>query len=435
MEEKNMKHLECTLSDTDIFTPAFVQTDIEHGTYEDVFPLSKLDDNGPIEFLMENATQKFLDLVNTYLSISCKVVKGDGTDLAATDKVTLINYPIASLFSQVDINLGGTVISSSANTYAYRAFLETLINHGKEAKGTQLTMGLYSKDTAGHMDETDPDKDNVGLQTRYAYTSESKVVELSGRIHSDIFNQGRVILNGLSVKIVFHRNKESFLFMADGATPHYKIKILNMVLSARKVQLTAHKFAEIQQRLEKVPASYPINRVVVKTHSLSAGLTSFNWDNAILGKLPNRIFIAMSDNESHTGSYKKNPFNFKHFDLSSIAVYVNGESLPAGPMKLNFASNQYLQAYRSIFTTSGKINRDEGFNINRGEYPKGYTLLGFDLSPALCHGGHQEVQSEGTLRISTEFSVALPNTITILLYCDFDSTISVNRARNILKDF
>ena len=28
--EKNSSHLECTLSDSDLFTPAFVQGDIEH---------------------------------------------------------------------------------------------------------------------------------------------------------------------------------------------------------------------------------------------------------------------------------------------------------------------------------------------------------------------------------------------------------------------
>ena len=46
--------MDCTLSDTDVFTPPFVQKDINLGIFEDVFPISKLNDNGPIEFNIEN---------------------------------------------------------------------------------------------------------------------------------------------------------------------------------------------------------------------------------------------------------------------------------------------------------------------------------------------------------------------------------------------
>ena len=45
-------HIECSISDTDLFTPAFVQSDIESGRYEDIYPITKLEDNGPIESVM-----------------------------------------------------------------------------------------------------------------------------------------------------------------------------------------------------------------------------------------------------------------------------------------------------------------------------------------------------------------------------------------------
>ena len=161
-------HLECTLSDSDIFTPAFVQSDIEHGLFEDIYPITKLDDNEPVEFNIDNSTDKFLDLVNSTLNISCKIVKGNGTNLQDTDAaVTFINYPISSLFSQVDVSLGGNVISSSTNTYSYRAFIETMLNYGKEAKKSHLTMGLFEKDTSSHMDENNHGEagQNRGLKT------------------------------------------------------------------------------------------------------------------------------------------------------------------------------------------------------------------------------------------------------------------------------
>ena len=40
-----------------------------------------------------------LDLSNSYLKLKCKITKSNGTNIVAADEVTVINYPIASLFS------------------------------------------------------------------------------------------------------------------------------------------------------------------------------------------------------------------------------------------------------------------------------------------------------------------------------------------------
>ena len=145
---------------------------------------------------------------------------------------------------------------------------------------------------------------------------------------------------------------------------------------------------------------YPINRVDIKTYSVAAGLTSLNWDNAFQGQIPNLIFIGMVDNVSFTGQYDKNPYNFKHCNISSIAIYVNGES--AYPIKCNFNKNYYLNGYLSLFAATGKFARDEGLDISRRDYKNGYTLFGFDISPASCNGGHQELIKRGTIHISIE---------------------------------
>ena len=50
----------------------------------------------------------------------------------------------------------------------------------------------------------------------------------------------------------------------------------------------------------------------------------------------------MVDNDSYTGNYKKNPYNFKHFNVRDIGVYVNGKTL-SQPMKLNFTDGEYLE--------------------------------------------------------------------------------------------
>ena len=58
-----------------------------------------------------------------YLKV--EVSKADGSNLDSASKVTFTNYPIASLFTQVDVILGGKLISSAANTYAHRSILRS----------------------------------------------------------------------------------------------------------------------------------------------------------------------------------------------------------------------------------------------------------------------------------------------------------------------
>lgn len=430
MDDKT--HAECTLSDTQLFLPSFTQSDIQHGFYEDIFPISKLDDNGPIEFNIANSTDKFIDLASIYLKTKLQIKKADGSELAETEVVMPVNYVFGSMFSQVDVSLGGTIISTSNNTYAYRSYLEALLNYGSDAKLSQLQMGLYKKD--GDVDNFDPTV-NTTITERSTYFKTSKQVEISGRIHSDIFHQGKLLLNAIPLKITCHKNKTPFVLLSNEDNAAYKLIISEAILTIRKVHLTPHKFIEIQKRLESVPALYPINRIDVKTHSVAAGLSSLIWDNVYQGQLPNRIFVGMVDNNSFTGTYKKNPFNFKHYNVNKAGCFVNGESLPGRPLKLNFKQDHYLEGYKSLFDASGKLNRDEGIDITRLDYKSGYTLFGFDISPSTCNGGHQEPVKRGTLRLELEFQKALESTITVLLYADFDNTISIDKFRNVIKDY
>ena len=42
-----------------------------------------------------------------------------------------VNVLLHSMFSQEDVSLNGTLISSSTNTYPYRSMLETLLSYGE----------------------------------------------------------------------------------------------------------------------------------------------------------------------------------------------------------------------------------------------------------------------------------------------------------------
>ena len=131
----------------------------------------------------------------------------------------------------------------------------------------------------------------------------------------------------------------------------------------------------------------------------------------------------------------KNPFNFKHFSLSEISLHLDGHTQPVKPLKPNFNNNQYIQAYMSLFSGTGKENRDEGNDIAREDYPNGYALYAFDLSPDLAEEGHFNLAKQGTTRVELKFGTVLANTVTVVAYAEFDNVIEIDCKRNIVYDF
>ena len=253
-------------SELDLFSLPTTQTSIEHAQWVEHQPVASIGTGGPIEFLLPGSGDHYLDLANTYLFVKARVVRGDGGNLPPDATVGPVNNWMHSLFSQVDVSLNGTLVTPSTNTYAYRAYIETLLSHGAEAKTSQLTTELWYKDTAGHMDATNDD--NKGLLKRKGYVAGSRIVDMMGRLHVDLFFQDRYLPNGVDVKIRIVQNKNAFALMAGGANPDYKISIDEAILFARKAKLNPAVQMGHVKALEKGTAKYPLRRVHCKVFSI-----------------------------------------------------------------------------------------------------------------------------------------------------------------------
>jgi hypothetical protein len=140
------------------------------------------------------------------------MTKRDGTNIANDAKVSLINYPLATIFCQVDVTLGECLISQSSATYPYSAIMECLLNYPEDTLKTQFSAGLFSKDTAGvSMESKDSSTGaNKGLEARACYCAESREFHLLGPIHSDIFFQEHLLLNSVNLRLQLTRAKDEF---------------------------------------------------------------------------------------------------------------------------------------------------------------------------------------------------------------------------------
>ncbi|KAL0151478.1 hypothetical protein M9458_053264 [Cirrhinus mrigala] len=226
---------ECIKSELDLFTVPLTQTAIEKNAYIEVPPLSAISDTAPLEFFIAGTGEDYIDLNNTLLFLRVKITNPNGTDITDGAPVGLINYAGATIFSQVDVSLGDRLISQSTNTHPYRCLIECLLNYDKHTLETVFSAGLFYKDRAGHMDAADPAGGNHGLTKRAAFTNASNVVELLAPIHSDIFFQEKLMLNGLDIKIRMTRGKDEFCLMRSDDVA-YKLNIVSASLFVKKVR-------------------------------------------------------------------------------------------------------------------------------------------------------------------------------------------------------
>ncbi|XP_073529914.1 uncharacterized protein F54H12.2-like [Phyllobates terribilis] len=339
----------------DIFTVPPTQTSVEKSFFVEVQPIAALADNAPLEFFVSGSGEYYYDLNNTLLNVQCRILKQDGMVLAAGTRVGLINYPIATLFNQVDITLGDCLISQSDNLYSYRAYIETLLNYSTQALRSQFTAGLFYKDTAGHHQTTVlyGENQNHGFACRAHATRLSRPVELVGLIFGDIFNQPKLILNGLDLKIKLSRNKDSFCLM----TPEmekFKVQIVNAALYVKRVQVSPAIRIGHSQALLSSPAKYALDRACLKVYSIPGGTRNSNHENLFLGQIPKTVILCFVDNEAFSGSYQKNPLCFHHYRINHAALYLDGQQIPAKPFHPNFDAEHAVREYMALVHISGK---------------------------------------------------------------------------------
>jgi hypothetical protein len=275
---------------------------------------------------------------------------------------------------------------------------------------------------------------NPGLVKRQTFAALSSEIDMIGRIHSDIFFQERYMLNEVNVRIKLMRSNDAFCLMSAGAT-QFKVIVTFASLLIRKVKISPSVYLAHAITVETGTAKYPIRRVICKTFTIPTGYLDASHEKLFSGQLPIRLIVGLVDNRAYNGDREKNPFNFHHYSLSEIAVYLDGQLHGLKPLKPNFGSGRYVAAYTSLFGGTNKINRDEGNDISRSDYANGYMLFAYDLTPDLAEDDHLNLTRQETVRLDLKFAEALAHTVTVVCYAEFHNVIEVDRNRTVVFDF
>lgn len=446
--------MECTKSELDLFYVPPTNTSIESGQWTAYYPTtSPLINSGPIEFEVK-ATNEYVHLCKTllYLNVRFNVhqvaVKIDGSDSTAAEtefskkfkdsSFGPVNNLASSLFSQVDIELNGTSIETTNDTYPYKAYICDLLNYGQDAKSTFLQTSLFYKDTPGQMDsiEITGDKINEGLINRRKIIEDGKgKLELITRLYNDFFNTDRYLLNGVNMKVSLKRHKPEFFLMKKDLA-NVDMIIENAVLYVRRAKISPQVLLAHSMALEKVSAKYPIKRVTISHYAINKDVLEYKTPSLITTVLPQRVIVGMVDHLAFNGSFTLNPFNFQHYNLSKLELATEtGNIIYPNGLEFDFPGQRYLRGYYSMFEGIDKPVFMTGNDISRLDYSKGYALFCFDLTPDLCSGDHVNLKKSSQLILNLNFKETRQSAVNLIVFMEFENMIEINSARAILCDY
>ncbi|XP_025994071.2 uncharacterized protein F54H12.2-like [Solenopsis invicta] len=278
---------------------------------------------------------------------------------------------------------------------------------------------------------------NAGFLKRCSLTANAKKIDLMDHLHCDVFNQERFLINGVEMRLPMVRSRDAFCLM-DQTERGFEVHILDATLLVRRSKISPGILLAHAKALSKTTAKYPLTRVEVKSISIHSGIYGETLDNVILGQIPKRLIIGFVDNRVFNGNRTLNPFNFHHYKINYLSLYVDGTQIPSKPLQPDFTKEGlYMDAYHTLCSGTGIHFLNEDNSISRENYPNGYCLFAFDLTPDLSanNNTHWNLMKHGNVRIDVRFEEALRTTVNCIIYAEYDNILEIDASRHIIVDY
>lgn len=414
-----------------LFERSIEDRGVQSRSYVEFQPSVPIAEATALEFRYSGNTSDYIDLSRTRLHLKFKIVNNDGDTVTSSDNVTVINFPLQSLWSQVDIALQNQIITSGTNNlYAFKSYIDAIVKSKADDEDILLPSQLFYKDTTGAMDGSPLVADNVelnaGASERLIFTSKG-VVDLIGPLYIDLAQQERLILNAVPIHVKMWPNPDAFRLIDYSTEQNYKLTIVEAKLNLCLVKLYPSVVLGHAAALKQTPAIYEYDRSIMQSYQISKDSYSFSQDNLFQGLIPTSIIVALVSSQAFSGHRKKNPFNFAHYNVKSIGFYIDGQSVPhSKPMELDFVKNNFLEGYNSLHD-----DNDDGLKLDRESFAQGYALFKFSLDSRYNKKLAIPVK-HGLTRLEIVFCMPVIEPVTVIVYASHPSLLQIDSARNVL---
>ena len=411
---------DCHQAQLNLFTKSPSNTSLKSKEWIEYKPTNQINDTSAINFSITAQSSAYVDLKSSVLNVKLRLANGDGTPMNEAIVAGLVNTPLHSIFRQVDVTFQQMPLSHSGNNYPYKAYIDTILKTNENVQKGELTSQLFYKDVGPDTDDAKSGP-NSGLFNRSLATEGGKVVDLEGSLLIDVFQQPKLLLNGVSIGIKLWPSLDSFRLVTDTPKADLKVQIVDASFRLCVQRLDGGLMMAHEKMIKMEPAIYPYLESDIKTTSIASGQYSFSVDNVFQGLVPCKLIVGLVSSAAYMGDYRKNPFYFRDYDCSSVGFYVDGQSYPSQSLRPNYEANQYIDSYRTLTTFRKDVN------IDRYDYTEGYCLYVPEVDPYYSFN----IKRKGHCRLEMKFAKPLPESVTLILYATFPEILHIDASRSV----
>jgi len=193
--------MECLKSGQYIFLKRSIQTSVVNChivTYKHIAPAYN---PAHLEFNCSGHSDNYIDFNSVRLLLRINLVKTDGSNIEITTPNTVgwVNNLLHSMFSSLSISLNGKPVTLHETNYHYKAYIENLLHYGSDVSSTLLISSFSYLDSPREL------KENTAYVKLSNYLSNVKTLELYGRLHADLFNSDKMLINCVDMNIKLTR--------------------------------------------------------------------------------------------------------------------------------------------------------------------------------------------------------------------------------------
>ena len=376
----------------------------------------------------------------TRLYMKCRVQRSDGTPIVAADNVSIVNMFPTSLWQTIDIDVNGKQITWLQNENAhYKAYLETVLSYGEDARKSHLASYGFCMDAGGQYDMVAAPAnagdafENPGFGERAELCADSRWMEFKTLVHSDFLQSGRAFPRNLKFNITFRRNADAFsiLTSTQPAVRTFKIDISDLRLYVHFVQMHQEIVKQHAVLATKTKAKIFINQTVVKTYTITANAVDLCVEKLFSGdSLPKTLLIGMVRQNAVLGAQNLNPWRFQHFGLREAFITYCGITMPPDKYTPNFADGLFMEMYRDFFDNTGVGSSDFGNMMNRPAFADGLCLMAFDFSPDKCNGFHYHRKVQGVINLQMYLTAGVNHPIDVIVFGVYNTVATIDQYFN-----
>ena len=288
---------------------------------------------------------------------------------------------------KIDVKLNGTTVSFDGNMYSHRADIENRLSYPNTVKKGHLSMMGFDEEMEAfdeinnadiHWDDANPAQHAyTAILRRYLRGKASKNMYTIARIHSEIFEQTKLLPPNTVLDVDFDKHDLDFLLLTKHNDRNYILKMESCELLTRLVDMDEEITAEIDSvSISGRSMLYPVCRVKMMYYSCGANivdLSNFNLLTMEGNLLPCRIIVVMLREDAVHGNYNRDPFNYQHFNLAEFSLRVGSGQIPLPELKCNMDddSNDILRPLFSVLLANHSLFSNAELGINPSNYRNG----------------------------------------------------------------